>query len=336
MDIYISLFLLLLFLSFLKKNIFIYCVIYVLLFLLGALRNIEVGTDTANYYDIYNIINNDPDGLNYILGFVEPGWVFINRVCGILFDDYRSVIFIGLFLALTPLFIRVWKSSEKPFVVIFYYVTLYFYYNAFNITRQMIAVSIILFCINYLENNKKKHFIVGVFCAMLFHYSAIFCLSFIWIMKKVKVSIKMASILLCITYILGLYIIPMLIPAIPIVGHYSAYFMDTGSSGSVTRILLNIFFIFILASCNRKKVKSYLSLFFVGIVMYNLFAFSSAVGRLALYFTCTQLFLYPMITSKYRLNDYTIKLCSFVYATTYYFLMLNANSGEIVPYQIWE
>lgn len=334
MTIYISLFIIVSSLTFHKRNNYLLLFLYILFLLLGCLRDINVGTDTSNYEEIYNIINNDPNGIDYVLGFVEPGWVFINYLFGILFDNYRSVIFIGVFLAITPLFIRIWKSSENPFLCLFYYLTLYFYYNAFNITRQMIAISIILFVLEYLEKNRIKYFITGVLCAMLFHYTAIFCLSFIWITQKVKVSITNASITLCLTYIFGLYIIPKLIPLIPIVGHYSAYFMDAESSGSVTRILLNAFYIFILITCNNEKVKSYLSLFFIGIIIYNLFAFSSSMGRIALYFTCTQIYLLPKIDSTYIFNTYTLRLFAFLYATAYYFMLLNANSGEIVPYQM--
>ena len=336
MGVYIIIFFITFLLAFTPKNKYTFIVAYIILFFIGAFRNIEVGTDTSNYYDIYKIINNDPDGIEYILGFVEPGWVFLNYVCGIVFDDYRSVIFIGMFLAITPLFIRIWKSSSNPFLVVFYYITLYFYCNAFNITRQMIAVSIILFSLEYLKQNQIKKYIVGIICAILFHYSAIICILHIFLIKKIKLTITSTIFMLCTSYILGLYIIPKLIPLIPFVGHYSAYLMDVESSGSLTRILLNLFFIFILVACSYKKVKSYLILFFVGILIYNLFAFSSAVGRLALYFTCTQLFLFPSIKSKYILNNYLIKFCTFAYATAYYFLMLNANSGEIVPYEIWE
>lgn len=336
MLIYIFIYILILQFVFLPKKIYLFSFIYIFLFFIGGFRSLEVGTDTANYYDIYKIINNDPEGINYILGFVEPGWVFINYICGSLFDDYRAVILIGMFLSITPFFIRIWKSTENPFLVIFYYVTLYFYYNSFNITRQMIAVSIIIFCFDYLEKNKIKQYIAGIFCAMLFHYSAIICISHIWIIKKIKVSTINAIIILCLTYFLGLFVVPRLITSLPIVGHYSAYIMDAESSGSVTRILLNAFFIFILISCNNEKVKSYLNLFFVGIIIYNLFAYSSAVGRLALYFTFAQLFLYAKLDSTYIFNTYSLRLFSFLYASAYYFIILNANSGEIVPYQIWE
>jgi hypothetical protein len=174
-------------LAFTPKNKYTFIVAYIILFFIGAFRNIEVGTDTSNYYDIYKIINNDPDGIEYILGFVEPGWVFLNYVCGIVFDDYRSVIFIGMFLAITPLFIRIWKSSSNPFLVVFYYITLYFYCNAFNITRQMIAVSIILFSLEYLKQNQIKKYIVGIICAILFHYSAIICILHIFPFRKTDI-----------------------------------------------------------------------------------------------------------------------------------------------------
>jgi len=336
MLIYIYIYLIITLSLFFKKNRFLYIVIYITLLFFGGMRSINVGTDTSNYEDIYNIINSGEEGLKYVLAYVEPGWVLINYICGQIFDDYRPIIFIGVFLAITPLFICLWKSCKNPFHSIFFYITLYFYYNSFNITRQMIAVSIIIYSIYYLFKGRKGIFYIGVFSAMLFHYSSILCFLFPIIIRKTKLSILSATIILMFTYICGLYIIPKILPLLPFIGRYSTYLIDGESSGSVTRLLLNLFFIFILAVCNYKKVHNYLKLFFIGIIIYNLFSFSSSVGRIALYFMCTQLFLFTTMDSKYIVNNYILKLCAFIYATTYYFLMLNANSGEIIPYEIWK
>lgn len=336
MAIYIFLYIFLFFCIFIKKNLGLYSLIYIMLLLIGGLRSMEVGTDTANYYDMYNIITEDPDGLNYILGFVEPGWVFINYLCGYFGGDYRYIVFIGVFLAMTPFFIRVWKSYKNPFAAIFFYLALYFYYNSFNTTRQMISISIIIFSLYYLELGKNKKFYLGVFIAIMFHYSSGICFMFPFLMKKIRLSIWGVSTALVLTYIGGIFIIPKILQALPYIGRYSVYLMDGEGSGSITRLLLNVFFIFIFATSKNSKLKKYLTLFFVGIVAYNLSAFSTALGRIALYFMCTQFLIFTTIDSTYKLNSYLLKLSTFVYATFYYFTLLNANSGEIVPYAIWK
>ena len=241
-----------------------------------------------------------------------------------------------MFLALTPLFLRSWKICDNPFHVLFFYVALYFYYNTFNITRQLIAISIIIFIYPFLEKGYIKKFSLGVLIAMLFHYSAIICLFYPIIIKKVNINVVNSATILMVSYICGLYILPQLLPSLPFFGRYSVYLMDGVGSGSITRILLNVFFIFIIATSKKHKVNNYLKLFFVGIVSYNLFAFSSAVGRVSLYFTCMQLLLFANIDSSFSLNRCVLKLFVFLYATIYYFTMLNANSCEIVPYKLWE
>ena len=158
MLIYIAIYFFMLGCCFFKKNRLLYIFIYIMFLLIGSLRSIDVGTDTTSYQEMYNIINYGTDAILYILTFVEPGWVLLNYLCGQLFNDYRMVIFGGILLAITPFFIRTWKAANNPFIALFFYVTMYFYYNAFNITRQMIAVSIIYFSYTYLleEKNKKN------------------------------------------------------------------------------------------------------------------------------------------------------------------------------------
>lgn len=336
MLLYILIYIVSFILIFFPKNKYVFILFYFILLFIGGLRDLTVGTDTSNYYDIYRIIKYDPTGIEFVLGFVEPGWVFLNYLCSHYSDGYRYIIFIGVFLAITPFFIRVWKSYKNPFAAIFFYIALFFYYNSFNITRQMIAVSIIIFSLHYLENGKNIKFYISILAAMMFHYSSILCFLFPFIMKNIKLSNTWVIFSLLFTYACGVYIIPRILPLLPYIGRYSVYLMDGAGSGSITRLLLNFFFIFIYSTSNNHKLKKYFTLFFIGIVIYNLFAFSAAVGRVALYFMCTQFLLFSTIDSRYKFNTFMLKLCSFIYATVYYFTMLNANSGEIVPYKIWE
>lgn len=337
MSIYIVIYFLMLGCCLLKKRKVLYILIYIGLLLIGSLRGIDVGTDTANYEEMYRIINYGTDAILYILTFVEPGWVLLNYICGQLFNDYRTVIFGGLLLAITPFFIRTWKATNRPFIVLFFYVTMYFYYNAFNITRQMIAVSIIFFSYKYLfEEKNKKKFYLGIATAMLFHYTSIICFTIPWLLRKVRLSISIMFPLIIITYILGIYIVPRILLSLPDIGHYSAYLMKGESSSSITRLLLNLFFLFIYICSRRNNIQNYLKLFFIGIIFYNIFAFNPSLGRMSLYFTCSQFLLFAKMRSRFIVNQYMINTAAFIYASLYYFLMLNSNSCEIVPYKLWE
>ncbi len=337
MSIYIIIYFFMLGCCFLKKKKILYILIYIGLVLIGGLRGINVGTDTTNYEEMYRTINSGTDAILYVLTFVEPGWVLLNYMCGQLFNDYRSIIFGGILLALTPFFIRTWKSTNRPFIALFFYVTMYFYYNAFNITRQMIAVSIIYFSYKYLlEEKNNKKFYLGIIVAMLFHYTSIICITIPWILRKIKLSLYIMFPLMIITYIFGLYIVPKILLSLPDIGHYSAYLIKGESSGSITRLLLNIFFVFIFICCHRNGIQNYLKLFFIGIIFYNIFAFNPSLGRMSLYFTCSQFLLFAKMKSQFIINHYMMNTAAFFYASLYYFLMLSSNSCEIIPYQLWE
>lgn len=318
----------------LKKNLYVYILLYVFLLFIGGLRGIDVGTDTKTYYDLYKYVEHGGEAFDYVLKLVEPGWVLINFLCIHLFHSFQAVVFISVFLALTPIFIRAWKSCDNPFYVILFYVLLYFYYNSFNITRQMIAIGIIFYAFDYLEKGLWKKYVFSVIIAMLFHYSAIICVSFLWIINRKTLSLTKAFFILCISYCFGMYIIPILLPLIPYIGKYSIYF-EGESSGSLTRIMLNGFFLLLFISCTLGKIKNYILIFFVGVIFYNLFSFSPAIGRISLYFSCSQLILFSRLDSVYYGNKVILRVLTIIYGTVYYCLMLKVNSCEIIPYNLY-
>ena len=199
----------------------------------------------------------------------------------------------------------------------------------------MISVSIIFFAYDYLINGLKRKYILSILCATLFHYSAVICLFIPVAIKFVKLNGCVIVFSLLVSYIMGIYLLPMLLPKIPYLGGYSIYLMDGNASGSFSRILLNLFFIFIYFSCDTRGLNFYFKLFFVGIILYNSFAFSPAVARIALYFIVSQLILLPSLSSKYYWNTILLKIFPLLYASIYYFMMLNVNSGEVVPYKTY-
>lgn len=313
-----------------KKNIYVFAILYLFLLFLGGLRGVDVGTDTYNYHEIYTYVNNE-NSQDFIGSLIEPFWIFVNKFVFYCFSDYQAVLFIGVLLAITPVFIRIWKSCDKPFWAVLFYVLLFFYFNSWNVTRQAIALSFIFYGIEYIENRNYKKFFLCVLIATGFHYSAIVCTLFPLIYKKIKLSFGLVLICLPVTFVLGLYIIPLLIPKIPFIGKYSVYLGDlTETSGSFTRFVLNIFFLIVFWASSTRNV--YMLLFFVGINMYNLLAFNPYVGRIAFYFTCTQLILFSNLIFFHKSNRVIIRMVILLYGLFYYLLMLKVNLCGIIPY----
>lgn len=327
MGIYIFIIIFISICAFSKKNIYTYVIVYFLLLLIGGCRGLEVGTDTLTYLAIYNTVGSLQFNSFYL---IEPGWVIINLIGYNLFGDFRSVLIMAQMLILTPLFIRLWNATQHPFLGVLFFILLYYYLNSFNITRQIIAAIIVLYGLPYLVDHKYKKFILAIGIACLFHLSSIFCISMIFINRMPRLSNSTICILLVSTYILGIYVIQSAMSYIPFLGKYMVY-IDRGgeASNSLSRILLNGFFMIIYLFLRRSK---YIQLLFCGIIAYNLFCFSPSIGRIAIYFMITQLYIVSNIRGSFRSN-YQLYSLFLIYGLFNFFVLLNANVSEVVPYR---
>ncbi len=326
MLIYILLPILIYFLSRLKKNMGIYLSLYVIILVIGGLRDISVGTDTINYYGLFTMEYSNPT--------IEPAWTYLNKACAFLFGKYSYVVFIGTFLAITPVFIRAWKSYHNPLRIILFYVLLYYLYSSFNITRQAIAVSLIFFSIEYLLQEKWWKYLFFVMLATTFHYSALVCLLFPLVLKIKFTSNVSVIFFLLITYILGVSIggvVIKILSHIPIIGGYSTYLVGEADV-SITRLFLNLFFIAFTYVSSKRDI--YYTLVLLGISIFNLFCFSSAVTRMALYFMIFQIVLYSETYSIKKDNAVISNVLIYFYAIFYYAVMLMNNIGGVVPYKM--
>ena len=331
MVVYIILLIYLLLIQPIKKNRVIYVLTFSFLLLLGGLRGLDVGTDTQNYLDVYEMLHDDA-GTLYVMSFMEPFWVLLNKLVIYTFDDYQLVVFLGVFLAITPFFIRVWKSSKSPYAAILFYVLLYYYFNTYNVVRQMIALSVVFYSYPFWEKGSYKKAISCTILAMMFHVSAFFAF-LIPLLKKVKMQTSLVICILPATYLLGALVMPSIIPQLPIEGKYETYIENSAANLSITRLLLNVFFILLFLLSHGKGRDIYFKMFFVGVIMYNLLTFSPALGRCALYFMLAHLIIFSNL-SRYRMNTVFVWCVLLFYGLFYYLTLLSENNCEIVPYML--
>ena len=329
MLIYIILLVWLLAIQFFKKNRIVYLLTFSFLLLLGGLRGVDVGTDTKNYMELYEMLHDDA-GTLFVMSRTEPLWVLLNKLVIYTVDNYQWIIFLGLFLAVTPIFIRSWISCKSPYIAILFYVLLYYYFNSFNIVRQMIALGIVFFSYPFWENKQIKKAIVCTVLAIMFHFSAAFAF-LIPIVKRMRLNLGFVLLVLPVTYLLGALVLPGIIPMLPIVGRYSSYIEVSNANLSITRLLLNVFFLLLFVQARGASKDIYFKMFFVGIVLYNLLTFSPALGRCALYFMLAQLIVFSNL-SYYRLNTIFVWCIILFYGLFYYFTLLSENNCGIVPY----
>lgn len=314
-----------------KRNPFLFMLIFAIMLFIAGFRDLSVGTDTQNYFEIYELLRLERTPPWFA---VEPGWRMLNELAITLNTGYEFVVFFASVLILCPVFVTIWKYSKSPFTSLLFFFLLFFYFQSFNATRQMIAIAFIFSGYNDYLHGGKRSFYIQLCVAVLFHYSALLALVFPAIFKYVKVDVSQALFLLPLTYILGVLVIPNIIQYIPLIGKYSVYLLeDVDTSFSLPRFLINCLCLFIIfTSC---KTDNYLKLFYIGIVCFNVVAFNETAGRCALYFMSSQMMLFPNINCQHKENASFIKAAAVLYGLVYLTVLLLNNNGEVLPYSNW-
>lgn len=142
------------------------------LFVLVAFRAPIVGNDTYSYFQTYNTVIQE-SFLSNSSSRLEIGYILSARVFGILGLDYI------VFQIATTLFIYyslgrfISKFSSNIVISLITFITLNMFFQTMNISRQYIAIAILLFSVDFILEKKIFKFTLLVAFASLFHASAI-------------------------------------------------------------------------------------------------------------------------------------------------------------------
>lgn len=317
---------------FFKKSLFLYSIIAIIMYFTFGLRDVSVGTDTKNYIQMFNIINsNGVDGI-LISEVVEPAWLMLNKIIYYLGGTWSDMILVSGLIVLLPVFFTFWKFSANPFLSLLLYYLLGFYFSSFNILRQMIAVSIVFFAYSKYFNDKKiLPYCIFVLLASSFHFSALVSFSIPILVKYVRPTFSKAIVLFPISLIVGFYVIPAFLYQIPVFGKYAVYLTgEVLNSVSETQILFNIVALIFLSSSDKEN--DYLKLFYISVLLMNLFGFSEVIVRSVFYFQVSVLLLSSNLNCKYNSNKLILELVILLYGILFFSRILANNSMDILPY----
>lgn len=311
-----------------NQSLYLLCSYLTLLFL-SAFRDINVGTDTEAYEAIfYQIVNYNNELLR-----VEYGWIFLNEIILFLGFDFRGVIVLSSFLTLTLIFLVVKKYSYNPMLSISLFYLLYFYFFSLNITRQLIAVSIVLFGIVLILRGKKNLFFLSVILASFFHQSAFIALIILFF-NKIPNKKSFLILYIVISMVLGLFGVNLITKIIDYTGY--SYYIENYSNNSLLGnsfllILFNSFFLFLIFCI--KEISREFKIFYFFIIMLNLTILIPFGGRFILYFSIYQILFYPYFIYSISQSN-SVKLLSVLMILLYSFLIFftSLGKGNILPY----
>ncbi|WP_066291365.1 EpsG family protein [Bacillus sp. FJAT-29937] len=327
---------------------------FLILLGLAAFKGIEVGVDYPMYYGFFL-------HKSYI-GALEPGISFIYDLA-IRYNNF-FVFSIGVyFLFLFFIFAGIKKHLPNYIIGLFFFLLTYTYLNSYNQLRQMIAVAIVFCFVNYLITNNKldrMKYVIVILIALLFHNSAIFAILFFFMPKK-RFSSKLVIPLFLMTIVI--YFLPGIknivgdliinfsgIYAEKYTTNLSFFFEVNKEKGLLQLIPVIIQMIIVSISLYFPKDDKELNIsyklyhFSTNLVIVNLWLYSlagiEAIDRIQIYFSCFNLFYYPilihlLLNSKKKRHGQTFVILISCFWILYFVLRLYINIAGVVPYRLF-
>lgn len=213
--------------------------IFMLIFLLLlAFRGLLCGSDTEQYFHLYNEYASS-NLTEVFAGYrQEIGFILLNVIVARVFGNYQVFLAISAFLCVWPLWYYYKRESENALLTIALFLTVAPFVMYFSGIRQAIAMSIGIFSWYAAKNKKLVRFILLVLLAVSFHTSA-FILFVLYPLYHLKITKH--GVWLVIPIILAVYYF-----RVPIFDFLLQFlwqeYETTEETGAVTILLLLIIF----------------------------------------------------------------------------------------------
>lgn len=283
-----------------KQGICLY--FFVIVALISAIRY-DIGYDYINYLDII-IGNYDYDVAYDRLEFLPKFMINLSRSTQFsqLFFIITSILIIGG----VAYFINKESNNKKMSILIFMCIPLFFW-SSLSIIRQMMAVTFGLLMIkNVFDENKYKS-IFYFLLAILSHNSA-----YILILTFLAKKIKFKKYVYLILFVLSFALYPLFYKLLANYGNFFLFehallYVDLNEDlkgNTSIWILFNVIFLLlyiILYEAKKldKQNSYYFNIFFIGIVLFNVFSpVAVLAGRLSIYFTISLIVILPNLVQK--------------------------------------
>ena len=326
-----------------KKECFLLIACIQLIFLAG-LRGYTVGADLENYLGAIEYYRKLPMQSVLFAKLVYPfdyeiGYFIFVKLCAFLRMNNTIFLFVIAVITYVPVFKLIKKKSTMPFLSIFIYFAFGTFSYSLGLFRQMIAISIIICGIKYIEEQKLCKYVLVIILAMMFHTTALIMLPFYWIqkidLKKLFIWIIWFEV---IGFLLGKEVINLVIYLLP---KYSGYIDSIygGSGGGVFNLIfLNVIMIMGLLYNKYTPQKAYQSRFFLNAlaiaICFQVLGYHMEIfGRIVSYYSIYLIILIPqMITSLFKGRSKYIGISVVMLFLCLRFCMTFIGNEYICPY----
>lgn len=314
-----------------------YCIIISIWFIfLLTFRHAYVGSDTQNYYKVFNEF--EIYGFSFELTkdtwFTEFGFYALVKFLTDIHFPFRSLIFISASLYLFSISLLIYRYSQRPWISYFVFMT--FGYFIFNTTmRQCFALS---FCILSFLSLLDKRIVLAIILSLMaisFHSTAIIFLPALFI-PILKYNRKSLLLVFAIGVFISLFAATIYQSASEFVGKTYVEQKATGYFSLFIYIIIAIYgYIYHRRIPENNRYWFYLLI--VSIALFPLASINPALFRIRLYFSVFIIvYLANLATPKIRTYHiiYALIICYGLYS----FFIGNDLAGiRILPYVFyWE
>ncbi len=326
-------------------------VVTVQLFLILALRDPTLGVDLVNYSGGYNFISSL--GLTDLLSRLrlissaelvfpyeyESGYVLLNWILGKLGVSFHLFLILHAAFCMTSFGVFIYRYSKLPWLSFSMLIAFSYFEYSFGILRQLLAISILLWAVPFIEKKKPIRFFLIVFLAFLFHRTAI-VFAVMYLVRYIKVT-RIVYLVNAAVWAILIVVTPFLFNVVLkrillLLGKQSYTGISFEWSNMTTLLLLFAALAFFTLDFGAMKEKRN-SIFCWGFLLmmpFQILAMSNEVfGRMILYYMVFGIALIPNILYDYKKNrtlseigKYALWLFLFVF-TVYQFY-----DSPIVPY----
>lgn len=202
-----------------------------LLFILSALRGEQVGVDVRNYHLIFNTFGTNPLSARMTsLSSGYPGYRLICRIVYILTGgSYRVMLALSAAVIIYGFFKFFYLKSDNCLMSAAYFVFMYFFFSSLNVTRQFMAMAVMLLAFLALDEKKRLKFVLLAAFAVSIHNVCILMLIY-----PILARIKWTKLLFagyCVLITAGLlfaeYAIRLFVAVFPRYSFYAVYNWQT-------------------------------------------------------------------------------------------------------------
>ncbi|SLK04681.1 EpsG family protein [Salegentibacter salarius] len=337
--------------SYNKLNLQDYFILILLVTIVGLRYNVGVDWPAyKEYFEDFDLYKN----LSFQDQTMEVGYYLINYFANYIGGGYILVFSIA---ACVSWFFVLKSVPAKllPLIIFFIFSDGYFFWSM-NGVRQFIAVAIFAYSIKFILSKKFLNYFLFIILAALFHQSAILLIPLFFIPYERVFKQKWWMIVFGISFVFsGTPLILSALPKIfkvisefvPFLAGYNSYFDSqyyearelTGTGlGYYFRILISFVLLIFSKPLIQKypETRVYFVLFFLGVIIYNLFFSFQIVERFTTYFLFLRAYLLGFLVY-YLYKSRTFNFIGLGILVIYFILFwsdIYTSANDCCPYQI--